>query len=221
MQSNLHRRSSELSETSEAVRKKCPANLFSKEELGHEQANHIPTAQFRHDFAMFATAAPVSAEPATSTFTFTVEADKTTAGPGDTVTFTVYIQQTGTMTCFAGKLGIPSGLTYVVDSGALTEGIQEKLGRDEVAWTQDPYKLLSAFGAEDFTGTDKIAVMTFQCTVDNDTAAGNYEVTLLELEADGGSTENYETKIPHASLRPSLSLPHRSRQRVSLLTRAN
>lgn len=34
-------------------------------------------------FAMFATAAPVSAEPATSTFTFTVEADKTTAGPGD------------------------------------------------------------------------------------------------------------------------------------------
>ena len=147
-------------------------------------------------FAMFATAAPVSAEPATSTFTFTVEADKTTAGPGDTVTFTVYIQQTGTMTCFQGKLGIPSGLTYVVDSGALTEGIQEKLGRDEVAWTQDPYKLLSAFGAEDFTGTDKIAVMKFQCTVDNDTAAGNYEVTLLEIEADGGSTENYETKNP-------------------------
>ena len=34
-------------------------------------------------FAMFATAAPVSAEPATSTFTFTVEADKTTAGPGE------------------------------------------------------------------------------------------------------------------------------------------
>ena len=147
-------------------------------------------------FAMFATAASVSAEPATSTFTFTVEADKTTAGPGDTVTFTVYMQQTGTMTCFQGKLGIPSGLTYVVDSGALTEGIQEKLGRDEVAWTQDPYKLLSAFGAEDFTGTDKIAVMKFQCTVDNDTAAGNYEVTLLELEADGGSTENYETKNP-------------------------
>ena len=146
--------------------------------------------------AMLATAASVSAEPATSTFTFTVEADKTTAGPGDTVTFTVYIQQTGTMTCFQGKLGIPSGLTYVVDSGALTEGIQEILGRDEVAWTQDPYKLLSAFGAEDFTGTDKIAVMKFQCTVDNDTAAGNYEVTLLEIESDGGSTENYETKNP-------------------------
>lgn len=38
--------------------------------------------------------------------------------------------------------------------------------------------------------------MKFQCTVDNDTAAGNYEVTLLEIEADGGSTENYETKNP-------------------------
>lgn len=147
-------------------------------------------------FAMLATAAPVSAEAAASTFTFTVEPDKTTAGPGDTVTFTVYIQQTGTMTCFAGKLGIPSGLTYVADSGNLTEGIQEVLGRDEVAWTQDPYKLLSAFGAEDFTGTDKIAVMKFQCTVDNDTAAGNYEVTLLEIESDGGSTEDYKTKNP-------------------------
>ena len=146
--------------------------------------------------SLLVTAVPALAAPEASTFTFTVEADKASASPGKTITFTVYMQQTGTMTCFQGKLQIPSGLTYVAESGALTAGIQATLGRDEVAWTQDPYKLLSAYGAEDYTGTDKLALMTFQCTVDNDAAAGEYEVTLFDIVADGGSTENYETKNP-------------------------
>lgn len=30
--------------------KKSPANIFFKEELGHEQANNIPIALFCHDF---------------------------------------------------------------------------------------------------------------------------------------------------------------------------
>ena len=38
-----------LSETSKAVRKGRPANIFLKEELGHEQANHIPIALFGDD----------------------------------------------------------------------------------------------------------------------------------------------------------------------------
>ena len=145
--------------------------------------------------SLLATAVPALAAPEASTFTFTVEADKATASPGDTIKFTVYMQQTGTMTCFHGKLDIPSDLAYVEGSGALTEGIQATLGRDEVAWTQDPYKLLSAYGAEDYIGTDKIELMTFQCTVNN-AAGGEYEVTLFDLVADGGSTENYETKNP-------------------------
>ena len=145
--------------------------------------------------SLLVTAVPALAAPEASTFTFTVEADKATASPGDTIKFTVYMQQTGTMTCFQGKLDIPSDLAYVEGSGALTEGIQATLGRDEVAWTQDPYKLLSAYGAEDYIGTDKIELMTFQCTVNN-AAGGEYEVTLFDLVADGGSTENYETKNP-------------------------
>ena len=36
-----------LSETLKTVRKRRPANI-SKEELGHEQANHIPIALFCH-----------------------------------------------------------------------------------------------------------------------------------------------------------------------------
>ena len=57
--------------------------------------------------SLLVTAVPALAAPEASTFTFTVEADKASARPGDTITFTVYMQQTGTMTCFQGKLQIP------------------------------------------------------------------------------------------------------------------
>lgn len=141
-------------------------------------------------------AMPVLAAPTESTCTYTIEADKTTAKPGDTLNFTIYMQQTGTMTALEGTLTIPSGLTFVKDSGVLTKGIKETLGWDAVDWTPDPKMILNGYGAEDFAGTEKLALMTFQCTVDSDAAAGEYKVDLLDLVADGGSTENYETKNP-------------------------
>ena len=46
-------------------------------------------------FAMLATAVPVLAAESSCVYTF--EADKTTARRGDTITFTVYMQQKGGM----------------------------------------------------------------------------------------------------------------------------
>ena len=150
--------------------------------------------------SLLATAVPILAAPAASTFTFTVEADKTTANPGDTITFTVYMQQTGTLTCFQGTLAIPDGLTFVEDSGILTDGLAGTLGWNKAAegvgWDPVPNMLLSGFGSEDYAGTDKLALMRFQCKVNDTAAAKAYEVTLVDLVADGGSTENYETKNP-------------------------
>ena len=145
--------------------------------------------------AMLATAVPSFA--AGGTCTYSIEADKTTAVPGDTINFTVYMQQTGKQNSLAGALVIPSGLTFVADSGKVTEGVAEKLNWTQalegVAWTPVPKMLLNGFGAESYTGTEKLSLMTFQCTVDGDAAANDYQVTLIDLVADD---ENYETKNP-------------------------
>ena len=146
-------------------------------------------------FAMFATAVPTFA--AGGTCTYSIEADKTTAAPGDTINFTIYMQQTGKQNTLEGTLDIPSGLTFVADSGKVTEGVAEKLNWTQalegVAWTPVPKMLLNGFGAESYTGTEKLSLMTFRCTVDANATAKNYEVKLKDLVADD---ENYETKNP-------------------------
>ena len=139
---------------------------------------------------MLASAVPVLA--AGSSCTYTVEADKTTAIPGDTITFTVYMQQTGTQTTLEAHLVIPSGLTFVDGSGVLTSGIKEKLGWDAVDWTPDPSKILNGYGAEAYTGTEKLALMTFKCTVDSAAAPGDYTVDLSDLVADDKDTNPKE-----------------------------
>ena len=146
-------------------------------------------------FAMLAAAVPAFA--AGGTCTYSIEADKTTAAPGDTINFTIYMQQTGKQNTLEGTLVIPSGLTFVADSGKVTEGVAEKLNWTQalegVAWTPVPNMILNGFGAESYTGTEKLSLMTFQCTVDDDAAAKNYQVTLIDLVADD---ENYKTKNP-------------------------
>ena len=142
---------------------------------------------------MLATAVPALAAPPASSCTYSIEADKTSANPGDTINFTIYMQQTGKMNTLEGTLVIPDGLTFVTGSGKLEDGIKTTLGWDSVEWTPVPNMILNGFGSESFTGTDKLAVMKFQCTVDNDAAAKDYEVTLIDLVADD---ENYETKYP-------------------------
>ena len=151
--------------------------------------------------SLLATAVPALAAP-TSTCTYTIEADKTSAHPGDTITFTIYMQQKGNQNTLEGTLVIPNGLTFVENSGTLEDGIAATLnwtGAGEgvwwTPWSFDPTQpgLLNGFGAVSYTGTSKLALMTFKCTVDNNAAAKNYEVTLIDLVADD---ESYDTKNP-------------------------
>ena len=143
--------------------------------------------------SLLATAVPALAAPPASSCTYSIEADKTSANPGDTINFTIYMQQTGNQNTLEGTLVIPDGLTFVTGSGKLEDGIKTTLGWDSVEWTPVPNMILNGFGSESFTGTDKLAVMKFQCTVDNDATAKDYEVTLIDLVADD---ENYDTKNP-------------------------
>ena len=53
---------------------------------------------------MLATAVPALAAPPASSCTYSIEADKTSANPGDTINFTIYMQQTGKMNTLEGTL---------------------------------------------------------------------------------------------------------------------
>lgn len=105
-------------------------------------------------------------------FTVSIVADKTVANPGDTINFSVVVQQTGKMTSFETTLLIPEGLTLV--PGSMKAADMDILGWDELDVTESALLVLGYGDA--YTGTAPNTLATFQCTVDAD-ASGSLTVT--------------------------------------------
>ena len=105
-------------------------------------------------------------------FTVSIVADKTVVNPGDTINFSVVVQQTGKMTSFETTLIIPEGLTLV--PGSMEAADMDLLGWDELDVTEAALLVLGYGDA--YTGTEPITMATFQCTVDAN-ASGNLTVT--------------------------------------------
>ena len=124
-----------------------------------------------------------------STATLTVKADKAEVNPGDTINFSVELQQTGNINTLEATISLPDGLTLV--PGSLTAINRSDLGWDDFGVTEAAL-LFSGYGSVSYTGTEPVVVATFKCTVDAD-AVGKYTVTLVDYVADD---ENYETKNP-------------------------
>ena len=149
-------------------------------------------------FAMLATAVPALAAP-DDACTFTVKADKTSANPGETITFTIYMEQVGVILGLEGTLKIPSGLTYVAGSGKTADGIKATLGWDAFDWTEESL-FLNGYGSENYTDTSEIALMTFQCTVDSDAVAKAYSVTFDEALAANEAGDPKEVTVVPATV---------------------
>ncbi len=149
-------------------------------------------------FAMLATAVPALAAP-DDACTFTVKADKTSANPGETITFTIYMEQVGVILGLEGTLKIPSGLTYVAGSGKTADGIKITLGWDAFDWTEESL-FLNGYGSENYTDTSEIALMTFQCTVDSDAVAKDYSVTFDEALAANEAGDPKEVTVVPATV---------------------
>ena len=137
-------------------------------------------------FSMMTVAVPVYAAPVAST-TLTVAADKTTAAPGDTVTYTITMGPVSDLGSIQMVLDIPSGLTYVSGSGSLAAGLKAKLGFDTVDYTEGtkdgkPRIMINgAASAADYESAADTVIATFKCTVAAG-ATGTLEVGLTELE---------------------------------------
>ena len=135
-------------------------------------------------FSMMTVAVPVYAAPVAST-TLTVAADKTTAAPGDEITYTITMGPVSDLGSIQMVLDIPAGLTYVAGSRSLASGLKATLGFDDVAFTENMttgrHIINGAASEADYESAADTVIATFKCTVDAG-ATGTLEVGLTELE---------------------------------------
>ena len=87
-------------------------------------------------FSVMSVAVPAYAAPVTST-ALTVSADKTTAAPGDEITYTITMGPVSDLGSIQMVLDIPAGLTYVAGSRSLATGLKATLGFDDIAFTEN------------------------------------------------------------------------------------
>ena len=135
-------------------------------------------------FSMMTIAVPVYAAPVAST-TLTVAADKTTAAPGDEITYTITMGPVSDLGSIQMELDIPAGLTYVAGSRSLASGLKATLGFDDVSFTENMttgrHIINGVASAADYASAADTVIATFKCKVDAG-ATGTLEVGLKELE---------------------------------------
>ena len=135
-------------------------------------------------FSMITVAVPVYAAPVAST-TLTVAADKTTAAPGDTITYTITMGPVSDLGSIQMVLDIPAGLTYVAGSRSLASGLKATLGFDDVAFTENMttgrHTINGVASAANYESAADTVIAAFKCKVDAG-ATGTLEVGLTELE---------------------------------------
>ena len=120
--------------------------------------------------AMLVSAVPVFAEPsAHPPVTFTIKPDKTTAKPGETITYQVIIGPVENLQTAQFKLVIPDELEY--NGGSSPEGLAEKMNATTAVFTSSKMKFILG-GTNDYTSSSDTLLVTFTCTVKEGAAAG-------------------------------------------------
>ena len=124
--------------------------------------------------AMLVSAVPVFAEPsAHPPITFTIKADKTTAKPGDTITYQVFVGPVEKLRTAQFELVIPDELEYT--GGSSPEGLTAKLNAFSAAYTPDS-KIFVLTGTGEYTSTEDTLLATITCKVKEGVAAGKKPV---------------------------------------------
>ena len=112
-------------------------------------------------------------------------ADKTTAAPGDEITYTITMGPVSDLGSIQMELDIPAGLSYVAGSRSLASGLKATLGFDDVAFTENmatgKHIINGVASAADYESAADTVIATFKCKVDAG-ATGTLEVGLTELE---------------------------------------
>ena len=142
-------------------------------------------------FSILVSAVPVYAATHEST-QLKVTPDKTTANPGDIITYTIIMGPVSDMGAMQMVLDIPTGLTYVENSGKLADGLRTTLGFDTADWTEVSKMVNGVASAADYECDTDTTLATFQCKVNND-FTGTVSVGLKNLEFGSCQTFEYHT----------------------------
>ena len=137
---------------------------------------------------MLVSAVPANATSTEAPITVTIDPDKTTASPGDTITYTVNVGPVKRLQSVNFTLVIPEGLTYV--SGKEVDGLKELLGADKAEYT-DSTKTMIVSGGGSYNSDGTTALMKFSCTVNAGTVGATLKIT-FEGDEDF-SDDAYET----------------------------
>ena len=121
---------------------------------------------------------PVSAENGTD---IRVTADSDTVNIGDEVTLTVTLGPVREMGTIAFKIVIPDGLAYIAGSGQLSPGLMEKMGYDNIVFTEKTMFFNGYASRADYESDEDTVLMTFRCEVTADFGT-SCEVTLSHPE---------------------------------------
>ena len=128
-------------------------------------------------FTMLATAVPVFAATPVA---LKVTADTTSAHPGDTINYKVFVGAVTNMGGLEFRLNIPSGLTIVDDSISIPTGLETTIDSDGaivVPKSGNGYKWSYSAQMTGYTGSSDLVILNFACTVD-DGASGDKIVTI-------------------------------------------
>ncbi len=130
-------------------------------------------------FAVLPLSAVAESEEPKVTFTF--EADKEKAIPGEVITFTAYAEASVVTCGWQFTLEIPEGLTYVPDSGTINPDLKAAIkATDECSFTEVS-RILIAVGTQGLENLEtKQELMTFKCTVDDDVTGDIYKVGAIK-----------------------------------------
>ena len=144
--------------------------------------------------AMLVSAIPVFAETsAHPPVTFTIKADKTTASPGDTITYQAILGPVEKLQTGQFELVIPDELEYT--GGSSPEGLKDKLNAEAASFTPTT-KVFAFYGSGEYTSTGDTLLATFTCKVKAGTAAGKKPAVTVNTETDfffADSEEKYYT----------------------------
>lgn len=170
-------------------------------------------------FAIMATAVPASAATITST-QIKVTPDKTTAFPGDTITYSIVLGPVSDMGSMQIALAIPTGLTYVSGSGKLADNLKATLGFDDASWTDDAVDgilRITGYASEgDYESDTDTKLAELQCKVD-DGATGDLVIGLNELEFYSCVTiEDHTSRYSVASTPVTITAPPKPATGVSI-----
>ena len=128
-------------------------------------------------FALIAIPTPAFADTSEHPeVTFTIKPDKTTAKPGDTITYQVFVGPVEKLRTAQFELVIPDELEYT--GGSSPDGLAAKLGAAAAEFTPST-KVYACYGAGEYTSTEDTLLATITCKVKEGVAAGKKPVVTV------------------------------------------